>query len=134
MSDSYLSDKAGSRINPASDDKLRDIEDSLNLQKALVENLESLLALSVEEDSGKRLTNAAANTDTEVAVTPGLYVFDCVITGGFYFGLADTQTYKNVRWACGLNQRILIKVPDGYFSLHYATTVNDGIGFLRKLA
>ena len=132
--DEYLSNKAGNRIDPASDEKLRDIEDLLTELKTINIDLQTALALLPEIDSGQKLTNAASDTNTICAVEPGIYVFDSVITGGFYFGLADTQTAKNVRWACGLNQRCLIKIPADTYALHYATAVNDGIGYLRKLA
>ena len=134
MGDNYLSNKAGERIDPASDDKLRDIEDFLATIDLSINDLVTALALSPEEDSGQKLTNASADTDTVCAVEPGLYVFDTVITGGFYFGLADVTTAKNVRWACGVPGRCLIKIPADKYELHYATSANNGIGYLRKLA
>ena len=131
--DNYLSNKAGERIDPASDEKLRDIENLLQELKTLDVDLVTALALSPEEDSGQKLTNASADADTVCAVEPGIYVFDAVITGGFYFGLADVTTAKNVRWACGVPGRCLIKIPAGEYELHYATSANSGIGYLRKL-
>lgn len=81
-----------------------------------------------------KLTNAAADTDTEATVVAGKrYRFTSLLTGGFYFGLADVTTADNVRWVCPLYKSIEITIPTGYTVLHYATTAINGIGYLVEL-
>ena len=134
MSDNYLSNKAGERINPASDDKLRDVEDVLDLINLDSNDLVLALAAEPIKDSGQKLTDATGDADTLAEVEPGLYAFNCMVTGAFYMGLADVTVAKNVRWCCGINQSILIKIPAGEYTLHYACSTANGIGYLRKLS
>jgi len=85
--------------------------------------------------SGQTLTNATAATDTEATVVAGeSYVITALTTGGFYFGLAAISTAANILWVCPLGQTIVIKIPVGYTTLHYATNVNNGVAYMRKLA
>lgn len=132
--DNYTSNSRGERIDPATEDKQRDIETRLEELKLLYADIANVFATSPIEGETQRLTHGTANTDASVGVVPGAtYVFTSLVTGGFYFGLADTQTAINVRWICGLNQTVLIKIPAGEATLHYATAVNSGIGYLRRI-
>ena len=110
MSDVYLSDNAGNRASPGA------------------VNCDPLVA------SGQTLTDAAIGGDHEVTVVAGArYAFTAGLTGGFIFGIAAVTTAANIIWACGLNDTIVIKIPQGYTTLHYASLVNDGTGYLRRL-
>lgn len=132
--DSYHSNSRGERIDPATENKQRDIETVLNSISLLNENLVDALGAEPIEDSGQSLTNSAANTDGKVGVVAGgIYVFTSLLTGGYYFGLADTQTAHNVRWVCPLYHTIIIKIPAGYNELHFATTTGSEVGYLRRV-
>jgi hypothetical protein len=81
-----------------------------------------------------RLTNAAANTNTTATVVAGArYRFTALITGGFYMGLADVTTAANVRWICPVRTTMEIQIPEGATTLHYATSSNNGIGYLVQI-
>lgn len=82
-----------------------------------------------------RLTNATKNTDTSATVVAGkTYRFTSLEIGSFYFGLAAVTTTDNVRWVCPLYGEIIITIPvDGGTTLHYATHVDNGIGYLVEL-
>lgn len=85
--------------------------------------------------SGQTLTNATAGADTSATVVAGeSYIITALTTGGFIFGLATVETAANIIWACPLGQTIIIKIPVGYTTLHYATNTNNGIAYLRKMA
>jgi hypothetical protein len=87
--------------------------------------------------SAQKLTYATAGTDVTVAVTAGktyLAAVQATITSDFLFGLAATSTPANVGWVCSSGQKICIKIPVGYTTLHYATTVNNGVAYLIELA
>jgi hypothetical protein len=85
--------------------------------------------------SGQTLTNGTKDTDTEVTVVAGAtYAVTSQVTGGFYFGVATVATAANILWACPIYRTILITIPLGVTTLHYATDVNSGVGYLRKLA
>jgi hypothetical protein len=91
-------------------------------------------AQPVLTQTAQRLTNAAADTNATITVEGGKrYRFSCLVVGGFYFGLADVTTAANVRWACPLGTTMEIQVPEGVTTLHYATTINDGIGYLVEI-
>lgn len=84
--------------------------------------------------SGQQLTNASADTDTTATVVAGaVYAVTALNTGGFILGIADVTTAANVAWVCPLYRTIIIKIPIGYTSLHYATDTNNGIAYLRRL-
>lgn len=82
------------------------------------------------------LTNATAGADTTATVVGGKrYLLIPVETGGFYAGLATVVTAANVQWVAALGQPgVVINVPLGETTLHYATTVNNGKAFLVPLA
>jgi len=85
--------------------------------------------------SGQTLTNASKDTDTEATVVAGeRYAITAQEVGGFYFGIADVTTAANIVWACPAGKTIVIYIPLGYTTLHYATDTNDAIGYLRKLS
>ena len=84
--------------------------------------------------SGQTMTDAAIGGDHTVTVVAGArYAFTAGLTGGFIFGIAAVTTAANIVWACGLNDTIMIKIPQGYTSLHYAGLVNNAAGYLRRL-
>ncbi len=83
-----------------------------------------------------KLTNGTLNTNATVTVVAGKrYRFTALITGSFYFGLANVtaNSGKNVRWTCGLYNTIEIQIPDGHTNLHYATSASGGIGYLVEI-
>lgn len=85
--------------------------------------------------TGQTLTNGTADADTSATVEAGKsYAITAFKTGGFYFGLAAISTAANIIWACPLGETIIIKIPVGYTTLHYATSVNSGVAYLRELA
>ena len=105
----YLSDNAGHRVPPA------DAPDPIAA-------------------SGQTLTNAAKDTNTTVTVVGGaLYALTAQEVGGFYLGILTTATAANIIWACPLRKTIIINIPPGTTTLHYATDTNDAIGYLRRL-
>ena len=135
MSTNFISNKDGQTISPATEGLQRDLEARLEELKLLIQDQVNVLATSPVAGETQKLTNSSANTDGMISVAAGgTYVFTSVVTGGFYFGLADTQSVINVLWVCGLDQAILIKIPAGETKLHYATAVNSGIGYLRRIA
>lgn len=110
MSDIYISDNGGNRASPGA------------------VCCDPVLA------SGQTLTDAAIGGDHTCTVVAGArYAFTAGLTGGFIFGVAAVTTAANIVWACGLNDTIMIKIPQGYTTLHYASLVNNGAGYLRKL-
>ena len=85
--------------------------------------------------SGQTLTNAAADTNTEATIVAGAtYAITALNTGGFLFGLADTETAANIVWACALHSTIIIKIPASYTTLHYQTDTVNGMAYLRRIA
>lgn len=141
--DSFLSkNSTRERIDPATEGKQRNIE--ARLEEIKLQNVDFVNVLAAEPIAGEtqRLTNAASDTDAYVTVEAGgIYVFTSIAhvpvadspNGGFYFGLADTQVAENVRWVCGVHQTILIKIPVGESTLHYATVDATGVGYLRRI-
>lgn len=110
MSDVYLSDNAGNRASPGA------------------VCCDPVLA------SGQTLTDDAIGGDHTVTVVAGArYAFTAGLTGGFIFGIAAVTTAANIVWACGLNNTAVIKIPQGYTELHYASLVNGGTGYLVRL-
>jgi hypothetical protein len=85
--------------------------------------------------SGQTLTNATADADGTATVVAGAtYVFTTLKTGGFYFSITGVVTTPaNIEWACPLQQSVIIKIPVGVTTLHYATDTNNGKGFLRRI-
>ena len=91
-------------------------------------------AQPVLTQTAQKLTNATADTNTTCTVKAGTrYRFSDMLTGSFYFGLADVTTAANVRWACPVFSTMEIQIPEGVTTLHYATSVNSGIGYLVEL-
>ena len=106
----YLSDNAGHRVPPA------DAPDPV-------------------QATGQQLTNGTKDTDTEVTVVAGAtYALTALLTGGFYLGILDVTTVANVAWCCPIYRTIIIVIPSGVTTLHYATDTNSGIGYLRRLS
>ncbi len=84
--------------------------------------------------SGQTLTNAAKDTDTSVTVEAGkTYALTAQEVGGFYLGIATIATAANIIWACPIGKTVIITIPSGQTTLHYAVDTNDAIGYLRKL-
>ncbi len=107
--ETYLSDNAGHRVPPAG-------------------------APDPVAASGQTLTNGAAlAADSATVVAGATYAFTSMILGGFIFGIAVTTTAANILWACPIYKTIIIVIPAGVTTLHYATNVNDGVGYLRRL-
>ncbi len=105
----YLSDNAGHRVPPA------DAPDPVAA-------------------SGQTLTNGTAlAADSTTVVAGATYAFTSMILGGFIFGIAATTTAANIIWACPIFNTIIITIPKGVTTLHYATNVNNGVGYLRRL-
>lgn len=133
--DNYVSNVSGTRINPATEGKQQDLESRLEEMKLLNADLVNALAASPMANETQKLTNGTANSDAYVTVEAGgVYVFTALVTGGLYFGLADTQVVSNVRWVAPLHQSCLIKIPVNETELHYATDTNSSIGYLRRIA
>lgn len=134
--DSFLSkNSTRERIDPATEDKQRDVETRLKELKLLNTDLVSALGAAPMPGESQSLTNGSANTDGKVGVVPGgVYLFTSLLTGGYYFGLADTQIAGNVLWCCPLYNTIIIKIPAGYNELHFATTTGSEVGYLRRIA
>jgi len=132
--DSYHSNSRGERIDPATEDKQRDIEIRLEELKLLNIDLVSALGAAPISGESQSLTNSSANTDGKVGVVPGgIYLFTSLLTGGYYFGIADTQVAGNVLWVCPLYNTIIIKISAGYNELHFATTTGSEVGYLRRV-
>jgi len=111
MSDIYLSNNGGQRVSPHP-----------NLSHPV-------------NGTGQQLTNGSADTDTTATVVAGAqYAVTALNTGGFILGLSDPTTATNVMWVCPLYETIVIKIPEGSTTLHYATDTADGIAYLRKLS
>ena len=109
MGEVYLSDNAGHRVPPA------DAPDPVVA-------------------SGQTLTNATAlAADTATVVAGAKYAFTAMLLGGFIFGVAVTTTPANILWACPIYKTIIIVIPAGITTLHYATNVINGVGYLRRL-
>lgn len=105
----YLSDNAGHRVPPAG-------------------------APDPVAASGQTLTNGTKDTDTLVTVVAGAkYALTAQEVGGFYLGILAVTTAANIIWACPIYKTIIINVPLGTTTLHYATDTADAIGYLRKL-
>ena len=84
--------------------------------------------------TSQALTNGTADTNTTATVVAGArYRFTCTETGAFIFGIATTATTTNIRWAVGIGHSIEIQIPLGFTTLHYATSVNDGYGWLVRI-
>lgn len=110
MQEVFLSDNAGHRVAPAG-------------------------AVDPVQGTGQLLTNGTADTNTTATVIGGKrYVLTSLKTGAFYLGIADVTTPANVAWVCPLENEIIIVIPNGVTTLHYATDTVDGIGFLRELS
>jgi hypothetical protein len=108
--ETFLSDNAGHRVPPA------DAPDPIAA-------------------SGQTLTNGTALANGTATVVAGAtYAFTSMILGGFIFGIAATTTPANIIWACPIYGTIIITIPNGVTTLHYATNVNSGVGYLRKLS
>lgn len=108
--DTFLSDNAGHRVAPYG-------------------------AADPVAATGQKLTHGTAGTNGTATVEAGAaYAFTAQKTGGFIFGVATTATDANVIWACPLGQTIIIVIPNGITSLHWAPDTNDAIGYLRKLS
>ncbi len=109
MGEVYLSDNAGHRVPPA------DAPDPVAA-------------------SGQTLTHGAALANQTATVMAGAkYAFTSMLTGGFIFGVATTATAANIIWACPIYKTIIIVIPAGKTTLHWATNVIDGAGYLRRL-
>ena len=87
--------------------------------------------------SGQTLTDAATGGDHTVDVVAGatyaLTPHDTAVST-FVLGLATILTEANILWVCPPSHTIIIRVPDGYTTLHYESLVNGGVAYLRRLA
>jgi len=85
--------------------------------------------------SGQTLTDETTGGDHTVTVVAGAtYAFTAALTGSFFFGIAAVTTAANIIWVCGLYNTIIMKIPLGVTTLHYAGSANGATGYLRKLA
>jgi len=85
--------------------------------------------------SGQTLTNASKDADTEATVVAGAtYALTAQEVGGFYLGIADVETAANIIWACPVRETIVITIPEGVTTLHYATDTANAVGYLRRLS
>jgi hypothetical protein len=104
------------------------LSDNAGRQVPPVESVDPIAA------SGQTLTNAAKDTDTTATVVASAkYAITAQTVGGFYFGVATIATAANILWACPLGKTIIITIPAGVTTLHYAADTNDAIGYLRRL-
>lgn len=122
------------RIDPATEDKQRDLETRLEELKLLVERGLNGTDREPVEGTGVLLYDATMGEDIEQAVEAGkTYRATASITGGFNFGIADVTNDGNVLWVCPLAQSILIKVPEGITTLHYEADTNAATGRLVEV-
>ena len=110
MGETYLSSKAGHKINPAIDTDLMIV------------------------GSGQKLTCSAANTDYTLTIVAGArYVITADATGLIYLGIAAITTNANIIWAIGPAGSVGIEIPVGYTTLHYGSDTAGTIGRLARI-
>lgn len=111
----------------------------MNLQSYSSDNSGNLVPSGVASadpsaGSGQTLTDATIGGDHNVTVVAGeVYAFTAALTGSFFFGIAAVTSAANIIWVCGLYDTIVMKIPVGITTLHYAGSVNGATGYLRKL-
>ena len=110
LSDTRLSDNQGHRVSPYG-------------------------AADPKQGTGVLLTAAAADTAyTQTVVAGKQYIVTASLTGGFYFGTDGVVTTPaNVAWVCPLGQTIVIVIPAGVTTLHYAADTIAAVGYLREM-
>jgi len=110
MSDTYISNQNGHRINPAVD-------------------TDRMVA-----GSGQKLTCTASDTDYTLTVVAGArYVITADATGLIYLGVADITTDANIIWAIGPAGSVGIEIPTGVITLHYGSDTAGTIGRLARI-
>jgi hypothetical protein len=84
--------------------------------------------------TGQKATDASTGDDHELTVVGGKsYLVMATDTGNFIFGIADVTTAANVAWMCPKNTAIVINMPAGKNTLHYASDTNGGTIFLTEI-
>lgn len=133
--DAFLSKRSTrQRIDPATEDKQRDLETRLEELKLLVERGLNGTDREPVAGTGMLLYDAAIGADIEQAVEASkTYRVTASITGGFLLGIADVTNNGNVLWVCPLAQSILIKIPLGVTTLHYQADTNGAYGRLVEV-
>lgn len=110
MSDTYLSNQSGHRINPTTD-------------------TDRMVA-----GSGQKLTCTASGTDYDLTVVAGArYVITADATGLIYLGIANITDDADIIWAVGPAGSIGIEIPIGITTLHYGSDTTGTIGRLARL-
>ncbi len=108
--DNYLSNKAGLRINPATE-------------------THRMVAAS-----GQKLTCTAADTDyTVTVVAETRYAITADVTGVIWLGVADITTDANIIWSVGPGGTLGIEIPVGVTTLHYGSDSAGAIGRLSQI-
>ena len=84
--------------------------------------------------SGQSLTGGSKDADNEATVVAGArYALTALGSSGWYIGLADVTTAANIIWVCAKDQTIVITIPAGQTTLHYARNESNGTLYLRRL-
>ena len=110
MGETYLSNKAGHKVNPS------------------VETHRMVLT------SGQKLTCTVADTDYTITVVAGArYAITADTTGVIHLGIADITTDEDIIWSIGPGGTIGIEIPVGYTTLHYGSDSAGTIGRLARL-
>jgi len=88
--------------------------------------------------SGIILTDASVGADHTQAVSAGttyaVTLLSAATTLGMKLGLAAVTTDANVIWVCVPYETILVRIPEGYTSLHYEGLGDGASVLLRKVA
>ena len=112
MSDTYISNRAGHRINPASETH------------------------RMIDESGQKLTCTAGATDYNVTVVAGAryaITVETTVAGVIYLGIAAITADKDILWCVGTGCTIGIEVPAGEVTLHYGSDQAGTIGRLARI-
>lgn len=83
--------------------------------------------------TGQKFTDNKDTNNTATVEAGKQYIFTALVTGGFYLGLADVTTEANAIWICPAGATIMISIPVGYTTLHWACDTNNAIGYLREM-
>lgn len=94
----------------------------------------ALDAAPVISQTAQTATDAAIGGDHELTLAAGkAYLVMTTTTGAFIFGLAAVTTAANIRWMCPAGWAVVIRMPIGYTTLHYASLVNGGTIYVVEL-
>lgn len=84
--------------------------------------------------SAQKVTAGSKDTNATITVEQGKMYAITSIDGSHVFGIATTATAANCVWAVGEGRTIVIRVPIGYTTLHYQTSDDNRVFYIRKLA